>query len=70
MKQIVEVENMSCQNCVKHVTAHFLELEGVSGVAINLDTKEATVTTDVLYSLDEYQVSLDDTVYEAVAIKA
>ena len=53
MKQIVEVENMSCQNCVKHVTAHFLELEGVSGVAINLDTKEATVTTDVLYSLDD-----------------
>ncbi len=24
MKQIVHVENMSCQNCVKHVTNHFL----------------------------------------------
>ncbi len=70
MKQIVEVENMSCQNCVKHVTAHFLELEGVSGVAINLDTKEATVTTDVLYGLDDYQASLEDTVYEVVAVKA
>ncbi len=70
MKQIVEVENMSCQNCVKHVTAHFLGLEGVSEVGINVDTKEATVTTDVLYSLDEYQASLEDTVYEAVAVKA
>ena len=70
MKQIVEVENMSCQNCVKHVTAHFLELEGVSGVAINLDTKEATVTIDVLYGLDDYQASLEDTVYEVVAVKA
>ena len=25
---------------------------------------------DVLYSLDDYQASLEDTVYEAVAIKA
>ena len=26
MKQIVTLENISCQNCVKHVTEHFLKL--------------------------------------------
>ena len=39
MKQIVTLENISCQNCVKHVTEHFLNLEGVSDVQIDLDTK-------------------------------
>ena len=44
MKQIVTLENISCQNCVKHVTEHFLKLEGVSDVQIDLDTKVATLT--------------------------
>ena len=33
MKQTVQLENLSCQNCVKHVTKHFLSMEGVSDVA-------------------------------------
>lgn len=68
MKQIVHVENMSCQNCVKHVTNHFLELAGVSAVEIDLEQKEAVVTTDVVHSLEEFQASLEDTVYEATAV--
>ena len=30
MKQTIQLENLSCQNCVKHVTQHFLSMEGVS----------------------------------------
>lgn len=69
MKQIVTVENMSCQNCVKHVTNHFLELEGVSTVEIDLDKKEVTVVTGKEHRLVDFQISLEDTVYEAVDLK-
>ncbi len=33
MKQIILVENMSCQKCVKHVREHFLTLELVKSVS-------------------------------------
>lgn len=69
MKQIVNVENMSCQNCVKHVSNHFLTLAGVSAVEVDLDKKEAVVTTDTAHTLAEYQASLEETVYEAVAVR-
>ena len=45
MKQIVQLENLSCQNCVKHVTQHFLSMEGVSDVAVDLEQQTAHVTT-------------------------
>ena len=35
MKQTVQLENLSCQNCVKHVTQHFLSMEGVSDVTVD-----------------------------------
>ena len=36
MKQTVQLENLSCQNCVKHVTQHFLSMVGVSFVGVAL----------------------------------
>jgi copper chaperone CopZ len=32
MKQTLKLKNLSCQNCVKHVTNHFLDLDGVEEV--------------------------------------
>lgn len=55
---------MSCQNCVKHVTNHLLELEGVHAVAVDLETKAVTVDTDKEYSLSEFRQALNDTIYE------
>lgn len=69
MKQIVVVENMSCQNCVKHVTHHFLTLEGISTVEVDLDAKEVVLNTEKEHELSEFQTSLQDTVYEVLAIK-
>ena len=68
MKQIVTLKNISCQNCVKHVTEHFLKLEGVSDVQIDLDTKVATVTTDCTYSAEDYQAALAKTIYKVVTV--
>ncbi|MFH0395297.1 heavy-metal-associated domain-containing protein [Streptococcus sp. A34] len=64
MKQILKLKNLSCQNCVKHVTNHLLDLDGVVEVKIQLDQQLAEVETSVAYDLEGYQVALDDTIYE------
>ena len=64
MKQTLKLKNLSCQNCVKHVTNHFLDLDGVEEVKIQLDQQLAEVVTSVAYDLKRYQEVLDDTIYE------
>ncbi|MBY4962054.1 heavy-metal-associated domain-containing protein [Streptococcus suis] len=64
MKQILKLKNLSCQNCVKHVTNHLLEMEGVEAVKIQLEEQLAEVETSVAYDLEQYQEVLDDTIYE------
>ena len=64
MKQTLKLKNLSCQNCVKHVTNHFLDLDGVEEVKIQLDQQLAEVETSVAYDLKRYQAVLDDTIYE------
>lgn len=66
--QTVKLNNLSCQNCVKHVTEHFKSMSGVAEVTIDLDQQVATVETSVHHSLEDYQASLADTVYEAVEL--
>jgi copper chaperone len=43
---ILKVEGMSCQHCVKAVTGAVGELEGVSGVSVDLEAKTVTVDHD------------------------
>ncbi|HEL9634043.1 TPA: heavy-metal-associated domain-containing protein [Streptococcus suis] len=64
MKQTLKLKNLSCQNCVKHVTNHLLEMEGVEAVKIQLEEQLAEVDTSVVYDLEGYQEALDDTIYE------
>ncbi len=64
MKQTLKLKNLSCQNCVKHVTNHFLDLDGVEEVKIQLDQQLAEVETSMAYDLKRYQEVLDDTIYE------
>ncbi|CYU43321.1 heavy-metal-associated domain-containing protein [Streptococcus suis] len=64
MKQTLKLKNLSCQNCVKHVTNHLLDLEGVEEVKIQLDQQLAEVETSVAYDLEQYQEVLEDTIYE------
>ncbi|AGZ22225.1 TPA: heavy-metal-associated domain-containing protein [Streptococcus suis] len=64
MKQTLKLKNLSCQNCVKHVTNHLLDLDGVEEVKIQLDQQLAEVETSVAYDLEQYQEVLDDTIYE------
>ncbi|HFU4060806.1 TPA: heavy-metal-associated domain-containing protein [Streptococcus suis] len=64
MKQTLKLKNLSCQNCVKHVTNHLLDLDGVEKVNILLDQQLADVETSVVYDLEQYQEVLEDTIYE------
>ncbi|CYV73605.1 heavy-metal-associated domain-containing protein [Streptococcus suis] len=64
MKQTLKLKNLSCQNCVKHVTNHLLDLDGVEEVNIQLEEQLAEVATSVAYDLEQYQEVLDDTIYE------
>ncbi|CYU65301.1 heavy-metal-associated domain-containing protein [Streptococcus suis] len=64
MKQTLKLKNLSCQNCVKHVTNHLLDLDGVEEVKIQLEEQLAEVETSVAYDLGQYQEVLDDTIYE------
>ncbi|HEL1634458.1 heavy-metal-associated domain-containing protein [Streptococcus suis] len=64
MKQTLKLKNLSCQNCVKHVTNHLLDLDGVEAVKIQLEEQLAEVETSVAYDLEQYQEVLEDTIYE------
>ncbi|HEL2384220.1 TPA: heavy-metal-associated domain-containing protein [Streptococcus suis] len=64
MKQTLKLKNLSCQNCVKHVTNHLLEMDGVEEVKIQLEEQLAEVETSVAYDLEQYQEVLEDTIYE------
>ncbi|HEM3503679.1 TPA: heavy-metal-associated domain-containing protein [Streptococcus suis] len=64
MKQTLKLKNLSCQNCVKHVTNHLLDLDGVEEVNIQLEEQLAEVETSVAYDLEQYQEVLDDTIYK------
>ncbi|KJQ59494.1 Heavy-metal-associated domain protein [Streptococcus gordonii] len=68
MKQTVQLENLSCQNCVKHVTQHFLSMEGVSDVAVDLEKQTAQVTTDKSHSTSDYEAALAKTIYKVVSV--
>lgn len=68
MKQNLKLKNLSCQNCVKHVTNHLLGLDGVEEVSIQLDQQLAEVETSVEHSLERYKETLEDTVYEVVEL--
>ena len=68
MKQTVQLENLSCQNCVKHVTKHFLSMEGVSDVAVDVEQQIAHVKTDKFYGASDYEAALAKTIYRVLDV--
>ena len=68
MKQTVQLENLSCQNCVKHVTQHLLSIDGVSDVVVDLEKQIAQVTTDKFYGAADYEAALAKTIYRVLNV--
>ena len=46
MKQTVQLENLSCQNCVKHVEQAIQSLLGIKKATVDLKKEQARVTYD------------------------
>ena len=69
MKQTIQLENLSCQNCVKHVTQHFLSMEGVSDVTVDLDKQTAEIITESPLTVEDYQAALSKTIYKVLAVQ-
>lgn len=58
MSQTFSVTGLSCQNCVKHVTAALSALDGVRTVSVDLDPKGAsTVHVQAARALSEDEVA-------------
>ena len=69
MKQTVQLENLSCQNCAKHVTRHFLSMEDVSDVTVDLGRQTAEIITERPLTVEDYQAALRKTIYKVLAVQ-
>lgn len=45
VKQVINVDGMSCSHCAKRVENSLKEVDGVLKVSVNLDKKEVIITS-------------------------
>lgn len=69
MNYTAKVEGMSCQGCAKSVKAAFTQLAGVQEVTVNLDEKEAILTSQTELSEERIRQALEDTSYTVVTVE-
>lgn len=69
MKKKILIEGMTCGHCVKHVKEALSELEGVTGVDVNLETKTAVLEATGDVSDEDINATIDDVGYEVVGIE-
>ena len=66
MQETITVKGMSCQHCVKAVSAILNEFAGVSEVAIDLASGSVTFTAKIEIDRQELGHKLDEAGYELV----
>jgi copper ion binding protein len=59
-----DVKGMTCAHCVNAVSAEIAKLDGVTDVAVDLDTGKVTVTSDKSLPLDAVRTAVDEAGYE------
>lgn len=70
---IVDVAGMTCQHCVKAVTAEVEGLPGVREVTIALEpegTSRVTVDSEVDLAADALQAAIEEAGYEMVGVQS
>lgn len=68
MKKRISIEGMSCQHCVKHVNDALSELNGVTGVNVNLEGKYAELEANEEVADKDINFAIEDAGYEVVKI--
>lgn len=69
MKKNILVNGMSCGKCVNHVKEALEELNGVSVLDVNLDTKLAVIESLNNINDEDIKVVIDEYGYEVVSIE-
>ncbi|NGT10398.1 heavy-metal-associated domain-containing protein [Clostridium perfringens] len=64
-KLILEIDGMSCSNCVRHVEAALLDIDGVD--VLEVEVGRAVVDTEV--DEDTLRDALEEVGYELVSIE-
>lgn len=64
-KLILEIDGMSCSNCVRHVQAALLDVDGVD--VLEVEVGRAVVNTEV--DEDTLRDALEEVGYELVSIE-
>ena len=64
-KLILEIDGMSCSNCVRHVEAALLDVDGVD--VLEVEVGRAVVDTEV--DEDTLRDALEEVGYEVVSIE-
>ncbi|MFA7376675.1 MAG: heavy-metal-associated domain-containing protein [Acholeplasmataceae bacterium] len=69
MTKVIKIEGMSCMHCVKRVDQALKTLDGVTGVSVNLELKQASV--DYQGSINDGVIKsvIDDAGYDVLSIK-
>ena len=68
VKIVLHIEGMSCGHCVKAVTDAVAALPGITGVAVDLDSKTAAIDHDpALCPVDKIKSAIEEEGYEVVA---
>jgi len=66
MKTILNIEGMSCENCVKHVKEALENLEGVISADVNLKNKNASIEHGEEVSSDVLKEAIIEAGYELI----
>ncbi|CUX18210.1 heavy metal translocating P-type ATPase [Clostridium sp. C105KSO13] len=69
MKKVMNIEGMSCNNCVKHVIKALSEVDGVKNVSVSLEEKKAEVELSGDVSDDTLKAAVEEEGYEVVGIR-
>jgi Cu2+-exporting ATPase/Cu+-exporting ATPase len=69
MKKVINIEGMSCNNCVKHVTKALSGVDGVKNVSVSLEDKKADVEVSADVSDEALKSAVEEEGYEVVSIR-
>lgn len=69
MKKAINIEGMSCQHCVAHVTEALEGLSGVKNVEVNLSAGRAIIDTDGEVKDSNIRAAVDEAGYDVTTIE-
>lgn len=63
MTQEIQIQGMTCKNCVRHVTEALAAIDSVSEVEVDLASARAQITSSLAISREQLVTVLDEAGY-------